>query len=166
MSVPTAGFSAPREEAPGRPNRILNQYNPGTMLQCIQAAGQKADARALYETANPELVLDSLLATGSRPVARARAMERRTQINTLHHEGLAQADTVVITLGLIEAWYDHEHGVYLNEVPPRPLLGKNAPVPAFREKAAGVAEPSGRQDQDAGKGGLLYLHGPQYADKK
>jgi len=137
VSVPTAGFSAPREEAPGRPNRILNQYNPGTMLQCIQAAGQKADARALYETANPELVLDSLLATGSRPVARARAMERRTQINTLYHEGLAQADTVVITLGLIEAWYDHEHGVYLNEVPPRPLLERAGKRFEFRRMDLG-----------------------------
>ena len=33
VRVPTANFSAAADEVPGRPNRVLNQYNPGTMPQ-------------------------------------------------------------------------------------------------------------------------------------
>ena len=36
FSVPTAAFTAPNDEAPCQPNRVLNQYNPGTMLQCLE----------------------------------------------------------------------------------------------------------------------------------
>ncbi|PPB80744.1 GSCFA family protein [Albidovulum inexpectatum] len=124
VRVPTAHFAAPHDEAPGRPNRILNQYNPGTMLQCVLAAGQAVDERALYPASDDGMVLDSLLATGNRPVSRERALERRGQINTLYRDGLAESDTVVITLGLIEAWYDWEAELYLNEVPPRPMLDR------------------------------------------
>ena len=117
VAVPTSRFTAPPEEAPGYANRILNQYNPGTMLQCIDFAGQPAVDCGLYEVGDGQ-VQDCLLATGGRPVSRARAMERRAQINTLYAEGLQASDTVVITLGLIEAWYDRETGLFLNELPP------------------------------------------------
>lgn len=34
----------------------------------------------------------------------------------------AEADVVILTLGLIECWYDLETGYYLNMAPPKPLL--------------------------------------------
>lgn len=116
LDVPTARFSAPEDEAPGRPNRILNQYNPATMLQCVAEAGAAAHDRALYPAAQGQ-VIDPLLATGSRAVSTERAIERRTEINTLYGTGLAKSETVVITLGLIETWFDHDSGLYLNEAP-------------------------------------------------
>ncbi|QPM89004.1 GSCFA domain-containing protein [Pseudooceanicola algae] len=121
LTVPTAHFTAPQEEAPGQPNRILNQYNPGTMLQCVTALDRPVDGAGLYPAGKGE-VLDCLLATGSRPVAEARAMERRGQIRDLYAEGLAQSDVVVVTLGLVETWYDNETGTYLNEAPSRKLM--------------------------------------------
>lgn len=121
LNIPTLGFSAPQEEAPGRPNRILNQYNPATMLQAVEAAGQPVDERGLYKTGSTDYV-DTLLATGSRAVKHARALERRRQINTLYRDGLEQADVVVITLGLVEAWYDAEAKLYLNEAPPHKTI--------------------------------------------
>ena len=124
VNVPTAGFVAPHEEAPGRPNRILNQYNLATMLQCVKAADQPVNERGLYETASGD-VIDCLLATGSRSVTIARARERRAQINSLYLDGLADAGVVVVTLGLVEAWYDNEHGIYLNEAPPRQTISKD-----------------------------------------
>lgn len=132
ITVPTAHFAAPHDEAPGRPNRVLNQYNPGTMLQCVRNAGRKPDEAGLYSTGLHEVV-DSLLATGSRPVKTARARERRSQISDLYHSGLEQAQTVVITLGLVVAWHDAEAGIYLNEAPPRKLIDKHPGRFEFRQ---------------------------------
>ncbi|MEL7344537.1 MAG: GSCFA domain-containing protein, partial [Pseudomonadota bacterium] len=120
--VPTADYSAPSDEAPGQPNRILNQYNPATMLQCVQAAGQDPSEVALYDAPGGKGVIDPLLATGTRPVSRARALERRAEISALYRDGLAASDTVVITLGLIEAWFEAQSGHYLNEAPMRRVL--------------------------------------------
>lgn len=132
LSVPTARFAAPEAEAPGRPNRILNQYNPGTMVQCVRsAAGAGSGQAGLYPAAGGQ-VTDCLLATGSRPVSEPRAMERRAQIDRLYAEGLAQADCVVITLGLVEAWYDRTHDIYLNEAPPPATLRKPGTGLEFR----------------------------------
>jgi hypothetical protein len=123
LNIPTLAFSAPQEEAPGRANRILNQYNPATMLQAVEAAGQAANTDGMYKVGLTTWV-DTLLATGSRPVSYNRAIERRTQINTLYQQGLADADIVVITLGLVEAWYDTETKTYLNEAPPHKIVKK------------------------------------------
>ena len=123
MDVPTAAYSAPHEEAPGQPNRILNQYNPATMLQCVRAAGQAADEAALYEKpGSPGMFVDPLLATNARAVTKERALERRQEINALYAAGLSGARTVVVTLGLVEAWYDNIAELYLNEAPLRRAL--------------------------------------------
>ncbi|MCA1336737.1 GSCFA domain-containing protein [Pseudooceanicola marinus] len=138
LEVPTTAFSAPLEEAPGRPNRLLNQYNPATMLQCLRDAETGETGAGLYRlptaagadqgeagqaaAEDQEMVQDCLLATGGRAVARARALERRAQIRRLYAEGLASCDTVVVTLGLVECWFDQFEGIYLNEVPNRRLL--------------------------------------------
>lgn len=132
LTVPTAHFAAPEKEAPGRPNRILNQYNPGTMLQCVRAASGRGPGDGGLYPASRGMVTDCLLATGSRPVTRARAQERRGQIDALYHDGLAGADCVVITLGLVEAWYDREHELYLNEAPPPATLRKSGTALEFR----------------------------------
>jgi len=120
VNVPTAAFSAPESEAPGQPNRVLNQYNPGTMLQCVTGAGDVPDRRGLYDVGGA--VVDCLLATGSRAVDPARAMARRAEISTLYAEGLAASSTVVVTLGLIEVWYDRDDALFLNEAPPRAII--------------------------------------------
>lgn len=121
LNVPTATFKAPYDEAPGRANRILNQYNTATMLQLVRAVDQPIHDKALYKQGIGKRV-DCLLATGSRATSTARAMERRQQIADLYRDGLAEADLVVITLGLVEAWFDTECDLYLNEAPPRKLL--------------------------------------------
>ncbi|MBT9385624.1 GSCFA domain-containing protein [Pseudooceanicola sp. CBS1P-1] len=132
LSVPTAAFTAPEEEAPGQPNRLLNQYNPGTMLQCLEDLEVPLGARALYE-AGPGMVLDALLATGGRPVARARALARRQEIRTLYARGLSVCSTVVVTLGLVEAWFDRADGLYLNEAPGRAVLNAHPGRFVFRQ---------------------------------
>lgn len=133
VEVPTAAFKAPTEEAPGRSNRILNQYNPGTMLQCVQDAGKTPDTRGLYAMEPAGEVVDCLLSTGNRAVSKERAMERRGQISELYAQGIAASNVVVITLGLVEAWYDLETDTYLNEAPPHKLLKDNPKRYEFRQ---------------------------------
>lgn len=139
LTVPTAHFTAPQEEAPGQPNRVLNQYNPGTMLQCVRGIGAAVDRKGLYPVAGGE-VLDCLLATGSRPVSAIRGLERRQQIRDLYAAGLEKSGVVVITLGLVEAWYDRDAEVYLNEAPNRRLLNAHPDRFVFRQLSMGQCQ--------------------------
>lgn len=132
LKVPTAHFTAPNDEAPGEPNRILNQYNPGTMLQCVRGIGAPVDRKGLYPVAG-NAVLDCLLATGSRPVSARRGLERRQQIRDLYAAGLETSGIVVVTLGLVEAWYDNDAEVYLNEAPSHTLLKEHPHRFLFRQ---------------------------------
>lgn len=138
ISVPTIEFQAPHEEAPGQPNRVLNQYNPGTMMQCVRDAHAEVNQDGLYKTGLTGAVVDCLLATGGRAVGKKRALERRTQIAELYRSGLERSEIVVITLGLVEVWYDRETKTYLNEAPPRKIIDKNEARFEFRQ--LGVAE--------------------------
>lgn len=137
ISVPTMDFAAPHEEAPGQPNRVLNQYNPGTMMQCIRDASAKVTKDGLYKTSLTEVV-DCLLATGGRAVSKKRALQRREEIADLYRKGLDSSETVIITLGLVEVWYDRETALYLNEAPPRKIIEKDATRFEFRQ--LGVTE--------------------------
>jgi hypothetical protein len=119
--VPTLRFRPPREEyLEGRSNALLNEYNPGTMSQRIQNAfGQAALIDdTIVDTSGG--VVDLLLPTGT-PVTRERAFERRREISALYEE-LASSDAVIITLGLVQAWYDTVSGAYLNRLPPRDVM--------------------------------------------
>lgn len=132
VTVPTAHFSAAKDEIPGRANRVLNQYNPGTMLQCVQDAFGKPTKGGVYDSKVEGKVVDCLLSTGGTPTTKARAKGRRSEITQLYKDGLAAADTVVITLGLIETWVDNETGIFLNETPPPKLVRSNANQFGFR----------------------------------
>ena len=119
--VPTLNFKPPREEyLEGRSNALLNEYNPGTMSQRILNAFGVTELvdDTIVDTAGG--VVDLLLPTGT-PVSRDRAFERRREISLLYAE-LASADAVIITLGLVQAWYDTVSGAYLNRLPPRDVI--------------------------------------------
>ena len=49
-------------------------------------------------------------------------MARRQEISDLYRQGLAAARTVIVTLGLVECWYDCEDEIWLNEAPPARVL--------------------------------------------
>jgi hypothetical protein len=116
--VPTLRFSVPPAEWPSRPNCVLNEYNAGTIAQRIERAFSGAEAA-------PETVLQveggfrDLLLPTHIPVTWERAFERRAEIDALYAE-LPEADVVVVTLGLVEAWIDTTTGTYITTAPPRP----------------------------------------------
>lgn len=117
--VPTRRFCVPKEEWPHRPNGLLNEYNPGTIAQRIEraCAGQAAPDETLvsYDNGVVDLLLPS--ASHARPVSRERALQRREEIDEIYRE-LPPADIVIVTLGLVEAWFDSLTGSYLNRMPP------------------------------------------------
>lgn len=51
-----------------------------------------------------------------------RALERRGEIRNLYADSIRKARVFIITLGLIETWYDSVTGRYLNETPDPHLL--------------------------------------------
>jgi hypothetical protein len=120
--VPTLGFSAPQEEWPHRPNGLLNEYNAGTICQRIERAfaGEPAPDETLVQTADGGWA-DLLLLGGADVPTRERGLERRREIDDVYRE-LPTADLVIVTLGLVEAWYDRETKTFLNRLPPTILL--------------------------------------------
>ncbi len=132
FDVPATGIDASRDGFTGRPNRILNQDNPGTMMQAIaDALRPAAMTGGIYPTGDDGRVADLAIASGHVPVSPERAVERRREIHSFYRSTLARAETVFITLGLTELWVDMETGVYLNDAP-RPRVLKRMGKDRFR----------------------------------
>jgi tetratricopeptide (TPR) repeat protein len=128
--IPTLALKVPREEWRSRPNGIINKYTPAAIFQEIDWAkkiflngGKIAESDSspfLYERADGSCV-DTNLA-GFNPVTRERFFERREQIYDIFKKAFG-SDYVVITLGLIEAWFDREKRIFIQETPQK--LGKD-----------------------------------------
>jgi hypothetical protein len=116
VQVPTLKFAVPQTEwKGGRPNGLLNEFNPGTIAQRILSAVNGSPASEETVVARGRGFLD-LLMPGGPPVSRERVLERRAEVDSVYTE-LLSSDLVVITLGLVEAWHDELAGVYLNRMP-------------------------------------------------
>jgi hypothetical protein len=117
VQVPTLSFSVPKSEWAERKNGLLNEYNAGAISQRILWAleDREAPERTIVDGAHGEGFADLLL-PGNIGVPYARAVERRREIFEVY-KWLKTADLVIITLGLIEAWYDQETECFLNQMP-------------------------------------------------
>jgi hypothetical protein len=124
-------FSVDKAEWPFRPNGILNEFNPGTISQRIHSAlsGKTSPQGTIVESHGG--FIDLLLPSAGLPVARQRAIERRTEIDAVY-SNLVSSDLVIITLGLVEAWFDNDNDVFLNRMPDTTLLEKYPDQYSFR----------------------------------
>lgn len=120
--LPTKKFAAPRSERLGRPNGILNEYNPGTMCQRVEFAGQRASFEDRCIAPVEGGFIDLLLPEYTTPATKERLMERRREVDYVYAE-LFKCEAIVITLDLVEAWFDKLTGLYLNRIPPPAYLG-------------------------------------------
>jgi hypothetical protein len=121
--LPAATFSVPKTEWGARPNGLLNEFNPGSIAQRILFAlnGQAFPD----ETIVPEADLwADLMLLACPPVPLERAKQRRAEIDGVYRH-LAQAQVIIITLGLVEAWFDEETKLYLNRMPPHAFAARN-----------------------------------------
>ena len=124
FDVPALHFSAPASEHGGRANGILNKYTVISMLQEVDRTKRAHDAAPdevdgiiseplLHLSADKVVDLELL---GMRPVNALRAVERRRQVNELFQK-IYDSNVVVLTLGLIEAWYDASSCRYIQSAP-------------------------------------------------
>lgn len=125
FDVPTTRFAVPKSEWASRPNGLLNEYNAGTIAQRMTWAveGQATAAMPGTLIGPDDDTLDLLLPTAPG-VTRARALERRGEIDAVYAE-LPASRVVTITLGLTECWYDTETATFLNRMPPPVVLRQN-----------------------------------------
>lgn len=120
FSLPTASFSVPKSEWSARPNGLLNEYNPGTIAQRIDAALMNEHFPDETIVASGLLYADLMLLGTAPDVAFERIKERRNEIFQVY-QSLAQCPYVVITLGFVEAWYDNLTHLFINRLPPKSL---------------------------------------------
>lgn len=98
-----------------RENRIFNEYNPGTIAQRIGSAmkGGLDEGMGIIEEGGG---YRDYYITGAEPSDLDIVQKRRALMNRMYHE-LPSSDLMVVTLGMVEAWFDHETQTYLNCAP-------------------------------------------------
>jgi tetratricopeptide (TPR) repeat protein len=124
FEIPMLDFRVPQEEWGSRPSGLLNKYTPPSIFQEVEwakkiylrggAITESDSAPFLYECKDG-LCIDCNL-SGFVPVSRSRFFARRREIYEIFKE-LFNSGCVVVTLGLIEAWFDREKGIYIQEAP-------------------------------------------------
>ncbi len=113
FDVPIATFPNPH---------MLNEYNAGTILQRIESVYGMFDypeGMGIEET--DKGCFDLFLHIAQAPVTMEVLLYRRRLIADLYQQ-LKAADTVVITLGLIETWFDTRFQCYVNKAPSRAMV--------------------------------------------
>lgn len=127
--VPMMDFTMPPSEWDGEPRAAMNRFHPPAFRQCLAwtAAIRARDGKVGWDDCAPlaykvgegpdgeDLWFDLDMAR-SAPVGRARFIERRQQIYDVFTQAF-DADCVMLTPGLIEAWLDRETGLYLYDAP-------------------------------------------------
>ena len=119
--LPTRSLAVPSSERPGRQNGILNEYNPGTMCQRLEYAARGASFGDLCIAPEGDGFLDLLLPEYVTPSTKDRLLGRRAEVD-LVYSALYACEAIIITFDLVEAWYDKAAGLYLNRIPPPPVL--------------------------------------------
>ncbi len=116
LKVTSNNLSRRRGEWHGRPSGLANKFTTPSILNELRWAFGEAEfpPDSLMPDANGWR--DLQLAPGSALVTRERALERRTDL-TAYFQRIRDASVLVITLGLVEAWYDRVNELFLNGAP-------------------------------------------------
>lgn len=118
MSIRDLGGSS------GRTLGVFNKYTPLSILQELQFAANEREFPAdAFLPGRDGLFYDAQLRVNSGDASIEELSARRAEINAAFAQAF-EADIVIITLGLIEAWYDHKTGLYLTEMPAPRLISK------------------------------------------
>lgn len=122
FDVPACRLSIPAEErASDTENDFLNKYPPQSILNELRWAldpRQSFPKGGLLALPN-NLWHDPHLAPNLKPASKKRVLERRALAAELYGQ-LPKCRIVVMTLGLVEAWFDRRTDHYLNGAPPNP----------------------------------------------
>lgn len=97
---------------------FTNKYSTHSIVNELQSAlsAEHAFPEASLMELNDGTFFDPNTNPTLKLVGREKTLERREIISTVTRR-ISQADVVVITLGLVEVWYDNYTGIYLNSAP-------------------------------------------------
>lgn len=125
-NIPTTQFSVPKSEFDRRPNGLLNEYNPASMAQRLVWAAAGFDTRQVEDAAHidADRCIDLLLPNGSG-VTLERLLQRRAEIDAIYAQ-LRSCKVLIMTLGLVECWFDNKTHTWLNRAP-HPRFVKQSP---------------------------------------
>lgn len=108
----------------GRALGIFNKYTPLSILQELQfAAGERDFPQEAFLPGRDGAFYDSQLRVNSGDASIEALTARRAEIKAAFAQAF-EADVVILTLGLIEAWFDRATNLYLNEMPAPRLIAK------------------------------------------
>lgn len=127
FDLPTLGIEleAAERSVTGKANSILNKYTPFAILNEFRWA-LDPEARypeAAYLQASETLWLDPHAFPQLTPVPLERVKQRRAEMEDLYRQ-LPRCRVVIVTLGLVENWFDAKIGLYLNGAPPKFALAQ------------------------------------------
>jgi len=122
--VPALDLRLPADErSSDTANDLLNKYNPHAMVNELRWAFEAPFPDQAYLMIGPAEWHDPHLAGNLKPVPLPRLRARRAQVTRLFTR-LPRCRALVVTLGLVEAWYDHATELYLNTPPPAAVLAR------------------------------------------
>jgi hypothetical protein len=127
LRIPTLDLQFPDEElmrGTGLRTGILNKYTPFSMLNEIEQLARDDDGGRFLIDAGDDKFWDGQLHS-HETVTRERGLQRRRRIRRLYAEAVAESAVVIVTLGLIEAWWDEAEQLYLNDTVPRSLIERH-----------------------------------------
>lgn len=101
---------------------VFNKYHPYSMLQELEfACGERDFSESCLLPAGGGLYYDGQLRTNSGNASKQELLARRGEIRSFFAQAFS-ADVLIFTLGLVEAWYDSQSGLYLNDAPSTQLM--------------------------------------------
>ena len=123
--VPMLDFRLPPEEFDGQANAAMNRFHPPAFRQCLEWTASIHDRDGVVRWADCEPLafeiaegqyFDLDLAGTAAPVSQARFIERRQHIYDIFSKAF-EAECLMMTPGLIEAWKDLETGLFTHGPP-------------------------------------------------
>ena len=127
LRVPTLDLQVPQSElmvGSGLRTGILNKYTPFSMLNEIEQLDRDDDGGCYLIEVGEDAWWDGQLHS-HETVTRERGLQRRRRIRRLYEESIAESAMVIVTLGLVEAWWDEAAQVYLNDTVPRHIIQRH-----------------------------------------
>lgn len=120
FDIPTRAFTVDPAYWSGEPGTLLNNYVVGAVLPQIRWAFGIGDPFSVdtHCVKMGEKYQDLQIAGNVRPQPREVVEAQRERISAIYRN-LAEARVVVLTLGLVEAWWDNKAGMYINMAPPK-----------------------------------------------
>jgi hypothetical protein len=127
LRIPTLDLQLPQAElmaGTGLRTGILNKYTPFSMLNEVEQLARDDDGGRFLVEAGEDAWWDGQLHS-HETVTRERGLQRRRRIRRLYADAIAESAVVIVTLGLIEAWWDEAEQLYLNDTVPRHIVERN-----------------------------------------